>query len=112
MEQKFLARERNRKNHVKEVINKQRERENKARKVREKSCVELEGSIIHVDDTYSSGGDSQRIVCFCTFSVHTVNLHNKTSYLYVNTKFRIYYFWQSSVDIAFKLLIQPHHQAL
>ena len=67
MEQKFLASERNRKNHVKEVINKQRERENKARKVGEKSCVELEGNIIHVDETYSSGGDSQGIVCFCTF---------------------------------------------
>ena len=38
MEQKFLASERNRKNHVKEVINKQRERENKARKVREKAA--------------------------------------------------------------------------
>lgn len=78
MEQKFLASERNRKNHVNEVINKQREREMKARKVREKSCEELEGSIIHVDETYSSAGDSEGIVSFCSFLVHTVGPHNKT----------------------------------
>ena len=57
MEQKFLTNERNRKNHMKGVINKQEERERKAKKVREN--VELEGSIVHVDETYSSEGNSE-----------------------------------------------------
>jgi hypothetical protein len=59
MEQKFLTNERNRQSYMKGVINKQRERENRAKKVREKSCIELEESVIHVDETYSSAGDSQ-----------------------------------------------------
>ena len=57
MEQKFLTNERNRKNHMKGVINKQEERERKAKKVREN--VELEGSIVNVDETYSSEGNSE-----------------------------------------------------
>ena len=66
MEQKFLTNERNRQNHMKGVINKQREREKKAKKVREKSCLKLEGSIITVDETYDSAGDSQGDYCkFC-----------------------------------------------
>ncbi|CAB4043055.1 Hypothetical predicted protein, partial [Paramuricea clavata] len=59
MQQKFLTNERNRKNHMKGVINKQQERERKAKKVREKLYVELEGSIVHVDETYSSEGNSE-----------------------------------------------------
>ena len=59
MEHRFLTNERNRQNHMKRVINKQQERERKAKKVREKCCVELEGSIIEVDETYDSAGDSQ-----------------------------------------------------
>ena len=67
MEQKLLASERNRENHVKEVINKQQEREKKAKKVRQKSCMELEGSIIHVEETYNSAGDSEGRVEFWYF---------------------------------------------
>lgn len=54
MEQKFLTSERNRLHHVKGVRNKQRERERKAKKVREKCNINLEGNVIHVDETYDS----------------------------------------------------------
>ena len=109
MEQKFLASERNRKNHVKEVINKQLEREKKARKVREKSCVELEGSIIHVDETYSSGGDSEGMVSFALFLVHT-----KTSYycVNINSKHEVPNLLAVICEHCFQTFMQPSVQAL
>ena len=59
MEQRFLASEKNRQNHVQGVVEKQREREKKAKKVREKSYVELEGNVIHVEETFSNASNSE-----------------------------------------------------
>ncbi|XP_028398774.1 uncharacterized protein LOC114522310 [Dendronephthya gigantea] len=58
MEQKFLVNERNRRNHMKGVIIKQQERETRAKNIREKLNMELEGSVVHIDETYNSGNSS------------------------------------------------------
>ena len=68
MEQKFLVNEQNRRNHMNGVIHKQREREKRAKKVREKLTMDLEGSVVQIDEFYNSGYSSDGTLSYKSVS--------------------------------------------